>query len=71
MQSLFERDESTDHRRTLLEQLAEQEESKPKDSFFGVRLVLLIAAGIATFTLPWPIAAFLFLCWILVMVWPH
>jgi hypothetical protein len=71
MQRLLD-DREPSPQKTLLETLAEEEKrQQPKDGFLTVRVVLLIATGIATFTLPWPVTAFLFLCWVLVMVWPH
>jgi hypothetical protein len=58
---------------TLLEELA-AEGQRPQHSFFGVRVVLLVAAGFAagfsTLFLPWPITLSLLLAWVLVMVWP-
>ncbi len=49
MQTLFD-NPSTTAEPTLLEELA-AEEAKPKDSFFGVQLVLVIAAGISMIAL--------------------
>jgi len=72
MQTLFDdhHTDTSETTRTTLDRLAE-EEQRPKDVFLAARVVLLVAAGISAFILPWPVTAFLVLAWILVMVWPH
>ena len=50
MQTLFDNSSTIAEPMTLLEELA-AEEAKPKDSFFGVQLVLVIAEGISMIAL--------------------
>ncbi len=40
------------------------------DPLLGVRIVLLLGAGICAFTVAWPLAAVLAFLWIISMVWP-
>ncbi len=49
---------------------ASESKEQNKDKLLGVRIVLLVAAGISAFILPWPVAAFLGLCWVITLVLP-
>lgn len=46
------------------------EAKKGGDQLLAVRIVLLLAAVASGFILPWPIAFFFGVAWVLALVWP-